>query len=521
MTSFRIPIPAKMMSRTLESLSSSDSITDQITSVIVVLQSHFDKRIERYRRERLIQQLGFHVSKGLPSANRQALERARQRGILLDGVNRSDQFRVIASSKSTRSILERVILAAVTGTSTPSASQLDELIRIGESLSILESCRAVADLAERARPGSSDRPNLGSVSVQAYGLGVVVEYHPGDFDLERWVQLVERPIGRSEIELDILANAFGAKKSVAGDLQDVSNAARTDLGFSVEDVLKTLAVLLQLCLDREYEFLGFDEVPVGPDVSQAAVEYLTFSSGDMSLSDLRPSATRHQGKRIWTSPLLKVGTRYYIFRDLVFEAISRWTRYLTQGDWPVPRNVLSKTAPNLYHALGVRSRESGKVFERYVDARLDEIGLPRATLNNGARIGTVKLSREVDSIVVDTARRRIHVLEFKNMSSDQNAKSLQNELGKFLGEYSEKLRRTMREVELDKLAFVRRVLGAREAKSVELGEATSWSVEAAFVFSSHSPIECLTSPQFFTGVSADRVTELFVSQSDEVGHAPA
>lgn len=389
-------------------------------------------------------------------------------------------------------------------------------MRIGESLTTLETLRSIAELAERAEQGSTTAPHLGHVTIAADRTGLRIAYEAGDFDLQRWLLLVERPISRGEIDLSLLGDLDQPAGWVAPGLEAISQAAAQDLGFSIDELLDTLTVLLRHCLDRRYEFLGFDGLPVGPTISRAAVDYLTFSDDDMSIESLRPSHTRHQHKRVWTSPLLKTGGRYYIFRDVVFEAVLRWARYLTQGDWPVPRNTLRETAPRLHRALEDRSRESGPLFERYVGSRLDETGLPWASLKNGARVGSVKLSREIDSVVIDAAQRKIHVLEFKNMSSDQNAKSLQNELKKFLGEYADKLDRSVREVELDKLAFVKRVSELNGSSSGDVGEAASWSVVAAFVFSSHSPIECLTAPQSFVGTDADRVKDLFAPPQEMV-----
>lgn len=92
---------------------------------------------------------------------------------------------------------------------------------------------------------------------------------------------------------------------------------------------------------------------------------------------------------------------YYIIRDLAFGALQRWFRYLSQGDWPVPRNVLQKTAPNLYRALENRSTKTGDEFEEYVNSKLSEIGMPFARLNNRERVGGETLSREIDAVVVD------------------------------------------------------------------------------------------------------------------------
>lgn len=512
-------LPPAVVNRVRKNLTAGQSETEQIATVIDSLYWYLDNRIRTYRRDQLIRELGFRVSKGLPSADRAAIANAKRRGVLIPGVSKANQLRVITQSKAARCILERVVLAPITGASAPTSNQLNNFFRIGESLSVFESLLSLAQLAERSQSGASDMPHLGAVAVAVNDDGVEYDYQPGEFDLMRWLQLVERPIGLAEIDFRLFDNGSLVEHGVSPDLEEVSRAMVEDLGFSVEDLLDVLSMLIRLCIEEGYEFLAFDDAAPWPTgVPQAAVDYLTFSDEYLTLENLRPSDTRHQCRRIWTSPLMKHRARHYIFRDIAFEALQRWVRYLTQGDWPVPRNQLRKDCPNLYRALENRSRASGPSFEDHVNSLLEETGLPHSTLRNKARVGAVRLSREIDSVVVDSASRRIHVLEFKNMSSDQNARSLQNELKKFLGEYAEKLKRSVEEVESDKLAFVKRILELDTSRSGSVpipDNIDSWSVEAAFVFNSHSPIECLTTNQFFTGVNADRIAELFVPGDSE------
>lgn len=519
MTQIQTPLPPSVVNRVRKSLSSEQSATEQITTVIDALHWYIDNRIGKYRRDLLIQELGFRVARGLPSADQRAIASAGRRGLLIDGVSKASQFRVMSESKAARCILERVVIAPITGASSPNASQIDNIFDVGHLLSVLETFRSVAQLADRSQSGSAGVPHLGLVAVSVNDGGIELDYQPGDFDLSQWVRLVERPIGRAEIDLDLFDSATRGADWISPDLEEISEAMVQDLGFSVNDLLNILTRLLRWCLHEQQEFLALElTAPWDSEIHIAALDYVTFSDEYLTLDDLRPSDTRHQRRRIWTSPLMKHGTRHYVFRDIVFEALNRWMRYLTQGDWPVPRNYLREDAPNLYRALEERSRASGPIFEDYVNSLLDDIGLPHTTLKKGARVGIVKLSREVDSVVVDQARRKIHVLEFKNMSSDQNAKSLQTELKKFLGEYAEKLKRSVKEVESDKLAFVKRVFelhNSAPGSDRMIDDADSWSVEAAFVFSSHSPIECLTRPQFFVGINADRIAELFTLGDDD------
>ena len=379
----------------------------------------------------------------------------------------------------------------------------------------LETARAIAELSEERGERASNPPHLGDVRIGESDVGVDVEYRPGDFDLERWVQLHERPFRDGEIDMSL----FPADAEIGGpqsELRNLSDAASQDLGFSTDDLISVLTRALRLCTDSGHQFVGFSGSPFGPEFPDAAIDYLTFSDEHLTLKDLRPSATRHQRRRVWTSPLLKSGEQYFIHRDLVFEALIRWARYLSVGDWPVPRNVLQKTSPHLYRAVENRSRESGPSFEQYVARRLDETGLLHVSMKNGARVGTLNLSREIDAVVVDPVRRKLHVLEFKNTRSDQNARSLQSELEKFLGSYAEKLMRSVREVEAEKVAFVAKVYELRGVAQEEVVDPASWGVEAAFVFSSHSPIECLTAPQAFAGINADDVHELFRPEKQRV-----
>lgn len=513
MTHVQIPLPPGVTHRVMKNFSSQKSTTKQIETVIDGLHWYLDVRIGRYRRDVLIQELGFRVSRGLPSADQQAITSAGQRGLLIDGVGESGQLRAIAESKAARCLLERVVIAPSAGANKPNAGQLADFYHAGESLVMLETLRTVAQLADRSQLDPSDMPHLGTVDVRGNDDGIEYDYQPGDFDLSHWVRLVERPIGRAEINLDLFDNASRGAEWTSGDLVEISGAMVQDLGFSVNDLLDTLTVLFRVCLREQREFVAFESgASWGPEVSARAMDYLTFSDDFLTLGDLRPSDTRHQVRRIWTSPLMKRGTRYYVFRDIIFEAMNRWMRYLTQGDWPIPRNVLSVDCPNLHKALEKRSRNSGSIFEDYVSTILAETGLPHATLKNGARVGSVRLSREIDSVVVDPRRKKIHVLEFKNIRSDQNAMSLQIELKKFLGEYAGKLRRSMIEVEADKSAFIKRVfeLDKNSNRTFDaIDDIEKWSVESAFVFNSHSPIECLTSPQFFSGINADHMTQLF------------
>ncbi|WP_443416219.1 hypothetical protein [Brachybacterium tyrofermentans] len=520
MAKVQTPLPPSVVNRARKSAPSAQCVIEQITAVIDSLHWYVDNCIRRYSRVELIRELGFRVSRGLSSADQRSMRSASSRGLLIDGVGKASQLRVMAESKTARCILERVVIAPVAGAATPNSRQLDDIFSVGDALSALETLRDVAQLAKRSKSGSAGMPHLGTVAVTLSDEGFEYDYQPGDFDLMRWLRLAERPIGRSEIDFGLFDNTTRGAGWVSPELKGISEAMVRDLGFSVNDLRDILTALLRLCLSERREFIVFEyAAPWDSAIPVAAVDFVTFSDEHLTLGDLRPSGTRHQRRRVWTSPLMKSGGRHYVLRDIVFESIMRWIRYLTQGDWPVPRNYLRKDAPNLYRALEERSRISGPIFEDYVNSLLDKTGLPRATLKKGAKVGIVTLSREIDSVVVDFANRRIHVLEFKNMSSDQNAKSLQSELKKFLGEYANKLKQSVDEVNSDKLAVVKRVVdlhGSTPDNGGATEDADSWSVEATFVFNSHSPIECLTAPQFFTGINADRIADLFGFDDDKL-----
>jgi len=480
-----------------------------------MVQDHLDKRLERYRRHTVIRDVGYRVTNGLPKADARIIAENARREPIADarkGISRQ----AAAASKAARLILERAVLVPVSGTATPSAAQLAELWELGEALTMLETARAIAELSERDTQQPSTTPHLGEVRLEPTKQGIEVEYRPGDFDLERWVELHDRPFSEAEIDWTLLpvGGEIGGEGSA---LQEISRASVQELGFSPNDLMDVLALAIRLCLDHGFEFMGFDGRPFGEQVSSAAVDYLTFSEDHVTLNDLRPSATRHQRRRVWTSPLIRTGDRYFLHRDLIFEASIRWARYLTVGDWPVPRNALRDTAPLLWRALEDRSQASGATFEKYVAQRLDETGLPHTSLKNNARIGATKLSREIDSVVVNTEQRTLHVLEFKNHRSDQNARSLQSDLAKFLGSYAEKLERSVKEIEAEKAATVAKVSELTGIPLDHVTDPTEWSVEAAFVFSSHSPIECLTTPRFFSGINADDVRELFGPRDPTLG----
>lgn len=464
------------------------------------MAEHIDETISSFEPLSLCSNLGFQVSYGLPAADEAAI-----RDETNTPTHRPPRYGLDAQSvgMAARVALERAVLAEQLGSRKPNELEIRDLVC---AAAVYVEMDVLRDLASLSR--TNGRLAMGTLRVRKTGQLLEVDFRQEAFDLIGYQQLrTLRVRDNDPVDLEaILAMTYG----VPEELSDLSEAMVTDLGFELEDLLNVLVIGVRLNLKRQAQFLAVDvahfQGELLPSVSPralAAFEFLSFSSQFLSLTDLRPSGTRHQRRRVVTHPFLIRGGHLYLIRDIQFEALNRWLTYLLNGDWPVPPPARKKLWPKLDAAITRRRNARGTgAFEPFVESELDDIGLPWAsTSGQGAQIASALITSEVDAIVVDPDAGLIWVLECKDVTSDQNLRSLQSELDHMLKMHGKQVTRTVAEVETDPSGVATHLVQswarrrgpdpALQAVARKVAGVSIWRVKAVLVVRDRSAAEFL------------------------------
>jgi hypothetical protein len=428
-----------------------------LNSLTLHLTRDIDARLKRFEPLKLLPELGFQVAYGLPAADETAIDSGRNRASL-----RPPRFELPAPAvgMAARVALERAALLGPLGNEEPTSQDIGDIVVAAAAYVDLDAYRDIASLAPA--PG---KPAMGAVSVRKDGPWVHVNFEVQDFDFLGYQRMREHRILDSDpVDLDVYG---GFIDGVPPEFAELSDSMMTDLGFGLDDLISVLVAGIRINFHQEMQCCVVEAQhfrdEILPQVSAHAVEafdFLTFSSDYLDLEHLRPSGTRHQRRRLVTHPFLVHSGCVYLSRDLQFEAYNRWTTYLLNGDWPVPATPRKDMWPNLDAAITRRRDDRGtQAFEPFVEAELDASGLPwGSTSSANATIGATRITGEVDAMVVDAAAGTLWVLEFKDVTSDQNVRSLQSELEYMLTKHGRQVERTAGEVERDPAGVARHLV---------------------------------------------------------------
>jgi hypothetical protein len=385
----------------------------------------------------------------------------------------------------------------------PTMGDIGEVIATSAVYLDLDGYRDIASL--RPRKGW---PAMGAVAVRKHRAVAAVDFETQDFDLAGYLRMAEQRI-LDEDPIDV-ATLESTAEGTPVDFVDLSEAMMTDLGFGFHDLVSVIQAGLHLNLTQNAQSLMVDahhyrQHTLGHVSAHAheAFDFLVFSADHLNLDDLRPTGTRYQRRRIVTHPFIIHSGIAHLNRDLQFEALNRWWMYLVHGDWPVPPNGRGAW-PNLAAALTRRRKSRGtEAFEPLVEAELDRLGLPwGSTSRSNVTIAGARITGEVDAMVVDASKQTLWVLECKDLTSDQNLRSLQSELERMLNKHGKQVERTTREVAADPQGVARHLVAtwsqrrglARPAAQQALADVAAvedWTIKAAMVVRDRSAAEFL------------------------------
>ena len=445
---FVLPEPLATLIPDTRGVIADEDALSLLSEVTGQLTSHLDQLIAQYDRLAALRDLSFQVAYGLVEATPALVDRGD------NPVHRPDRFGLPSTSVgiAARFALERAVVVGQFGSKEPSEADICMLVRTSATHMEVDVLRELTGLRT-----DSGMPGMGRVSARKSGSALVVTYEPQQFDFLGYQQMRD---GRT-LDTDPADTALieAMKTGVPDELAGLSAGMIEDLGFGVGDLFDTLVSAIQFNLEKDAQFLALEVAPFRSYCATqsagrlAAFEYLTFSAEYLDINDLRPSATRHQKRRIVTHPFIVHEDLLVLDRDILFEALNRWLRYLLNGDWPAPARA-REDWPTLGAAITARRNARGiRSFEKFVEAELDRIGLPWGSTSGANRkIGRARITGEIDALVVDAKRGVLWVIEAKDITSDQNLRSLQTELLKMTTKYLPQVSRAVVDVESDPAA---------------------------------------------------------------------
>ena len=493
---FTLPEPVALLVPDSQGAATGEEALSILTTAVEQIASYVDHLVAQLDPIAVLRDLSFQVAYGLNAADPEALKTDSP-------MDRPDRFGLPPSAVSiaARLVLERAVVVGQFGSRVPTPADVAELVTMSATHMQLDVGRDLASLASQGK-----KPGMGRVSVHKTDGSLAMMYHPEQFDLVGYQAMRDSRILDSDPTDNARLQAF--QDGIPADFKDLSDAMISDLGFGVDDLLDVIVIGFRINLQQNAQFVAIDaeyfrSFAATSARGRAALDFLTFSSDYLAASDLRPSSTRHQKRRIVTHPFIIHDKVLILEKELLFEALNRWWRYLLNGDWPVPSQV-RKQWPALDAAITARrdSRGTG-AFEPFVEAELDRLGLPWGFTSGGHRsIGQAQITGEIDALVVDARRSRLWVIEAKDLTSDQNLRSLQTELKNMIGSYLPQVSRSASEVESDPAAVAQhavRVWGRTGKVDTEdmlaaqrqVDEVTAWEVRPLMVVRDRSAAEFL------------------------------
>jgi len=509
-TSFLIelPKPVAIVVPDTEGEVDGENALPVLTKLASELSAYISSSIAQFERLAVFRELSFQVAYGLPGANPEVANYDRPS-------DRPGRFGLSASvvGIAARFVLERAVIVGRFGDREPAATDIAALVLTSAAQMQVDAGRELAELSLGGK-----EPRMGRISIRKAGTSVLMAYHAEQFDFVGYQRMRESRL----VDSDPLDNA--SLQAFAGEIPDefreISGGMVSDLGFGLDDLLDVISLGYRINVQQESQFVALDIEyfrsfgAVSPRTA-AALDYLTFSSEHLTVGDLRPSSTRHQKRRIVTHPFIVHDDILVLNRELLFEALNRWWRYLVNGDWPVPART-REGWPTLNAAITARRNARGtEAFEPFVEAELDRIGLPWGfTSGANRKIGEALITGEIDALVVDAKSGVLWVVEAKDITSDQNLRSLQTELRNMTNHYLPQVTRSASQIQSDPRAVVKHALQGwaqrgkvdadqlRDAQ-LETQQVEVWKVRPLIVVRDRSAAEFLVDSRLTISTVAD------------------
>jgi hypothetical protein len=352
---------------------------------------------------------------------------------------------------------------------------------------------------------------LGNVNISKRRRNITIEYIPVRFDFIKYFNTFHnepyRRFDSDNRDLNMYTRIIELPEYIK-DLKEISLAMEEELGFGISELFNILSDSLR---PLDVERVDYSSYLANPLISQyqsrgdkwlKAFKFLIFNSCDIGLNDIKVSKTRHQKKRLATHPFIIMDESIIFSRGLILSSQNRWAYYLLHGEFPVPPSVRKFKYPKLHKALEERRNSRGKEFEILCEKYLDDIGAVWGRTNKqGVKVGNTKFTGEIDALVFDKDNKVIWVLDFKDLFSDQNARSIFNDLDKII-KYFSQVERTASEVFKDIPGVIKYFVGEWCKKHKSKSEYRSfrdsyievqeWSIKTAVVVRNGSPGEFLS-----------------------------
>jgi hypothetical protein len=193
----------------------------------------------------------------------------------------------------------------------------------------------------------------------------------------------------------------------------------------------TAAVPAQELIDNAAQWSGLERRQIA-----TAVELLTLTPARLAAQQARRWTVEGRDARLLIRPLIAVdpdGAQLLVLPRRAAATRRVFSNYLSNGRLPWPERGLPE--PVLAAARTWRAHRTAR-FERAVDRRFDELGvaLRRPSLKpNKAHALGLELTRELDLLALEPARRIIWVVEAKDQHVPFEPASLVKEVVDFLG----------------------------------------------------------------------------------------
>lgn len=299
----------------------------------------------------------------------------------------------------------------------------------------------------------------------------IPEYVPGKIDIFEYIYCKNsRNHNDSQYDKDMFQRILKSNNWVEEyGLKGVSDSLQQDkyFGFSLSNLISALLRALKIIGRKDLQEMSlelFYSKMLNGNKSKSlknAIQYLMYPPRkiDLDIAKMRPNGTRHQPARLVTQPFLVYNNKVYLNGNIILHSITRWMRYMVNGDWPIPESIRSSNFLRLNESLkeyrNTYNLGRGKMFEKYFQDSIKELNIiPWVQVKKGYKFenSCVKMRREVNSFVVDYAKSEIWVLDMKDNISDQNALSIYHQL-QDIHTYNEKLKITVDDISDSKCAL--------------------------------------------------------------------
>ena len=393
-----------------------------------------------------------------------------------------------------RSALERVAVQDSFGTKPLKPKQRRDLIV--DFWTIVE-VMMFSELARQQAFVTSAQPvSLGAVTAEYVNGSLIFQIQEGGWNPYVDPASPDRFYDSDENEAEIYAQLAAAIRD-EGDpaapeaMEAISQALRSDMGFDLVDITRAWKLakfqsshgaVMTIPLEAWNNYLLDAQNGSGYSSLVAAASFLSFDARRIQVQDLDPRLLRHQRERLTTSPILISGEWVILVDALLDQAFKMFIHELYVGDWPYSN---LEELPQVKHALELRKKERGAMFEAQVAQVISDAGYAHATAKQNAQFGRAVMRREVDHVVIDPDKAVIWVLEDKDIFIQGTLRHLAEKwIPAFVTKeksYSSLLQKSIEDIEVDPAAVVEHVMPHPTDVPID------WAVRGVFVVRDGGP----------------------------------